>query len=176
MSVRPELRAAIAADAAALAAFGARCFCESYAASNTPADIALHLARTYGPELQAREIADRAGECLVATDAGEIVGYALLAAGVPHASVTGPSPWQVQRFYVDQRWHGRGLAPALMTSAVEAALRRGAGTLWLAAWEQNPRALGFYAKMGFEDVGVTAFMLGSLPQTDRVLARALVAS
>lgn len=173
MSTLPGLRCATADDAAALAAFGARCFCESYAAQNEPADIALHLARTYGPELQAREIADPAGECLVAVATGEIVGYALLGTGVAHASVTGPSPWQVHRFYVDQRWHGRGLAPALMTAALDAARRRGAGTLWLATWERNPRALGFYAKMGFAEVGVTAFLLGSLRQTDRVMARSL---
>ena len=176
MSVRPQLRAAVTADAAALAAFGARCFCESYAAHNTPADMALHLARTYGPELQAREIAEPSGECLVALEAAEIVGYALLGPGVAHASVTGRAPWQVHRFYVDQRWHGRGLAPALMTAAIEAARRRGAGTLWLAAWDQNPRALGFYAKLGFVDVGVTAFTLGTLRQTDRVMARSLGAS
>jgi GNAT superfamily N-acetyltransferase len=176
VSVFPELRAAVTDDAAALAAFGARCFCESYAAHNAPSDMALHLARTYGPELQAREIADPARECLVAVEAGAVVGYALLGAGVAHASVTGPSPWQVHRFYVDQRWHGRGLAPSLMTAAVEAARRRGAGTLWLAAWDQNPRALGFYAKMGFADVGVTAFTLGTLRQTDRVMARSLGAS
>jgi Acetyltransferase (GNAT) family. len=56
--------------------------------------------------------------------------------------------------------------------AIEAR-RRGGRTLWLGVWSQNPRAIRFYAKWGYEDVGGQTFMLGDDPQQDRVLALSL---
>ena len=170
MNDAAEIRHATAADAAPLAAFAARCFSDTYATVNDPVDMALHLARTFGPDIQAREIADPSGACLLARNGAAVVGYAVIRDGPAHPSVAGPRPCEVRRFYVDHAWHGRGLASALMMAARADAAARGAATLWLSAWEHNPRALGFYAKMGFRDVGVATFMLGGAAQTDRVLA------
>ena len=175
MNDAAEIRHATEADAAPLAEFAARCFSDTYATVNDPTDMALHLARTFGADIQAREIADPTCACLLAIVEGKIAGYTVIRKGVAHASVVGDRPCEVRRFYVDHAWHGRGLAPALMTAACAAASARGAATLWLTAWEENPRALGFYAKMGFRDVGVATFLLGSSPQRDRVLALSLEA-
>ena len=40
-------------------------------------------------------------------------------------------------------------------------------------WERNARALAFYAKSGFVDVGTADFYVGTDRQTDRVLAMSL---
>ena len=173
MSAALAIRRAAHADAAALAAFGERCFRESYAAFNAPSDLELHLSRTYGTELQRRELADPAMACLVALDGEAIVGYGLLKDGPANALVKGARPREVRRFYVETTLHGRGVAPQLMSALIDAARDGGAGTLWLTAWEHNPRALGFYRKMGFVDVGESAFYLGAARQTDRVMVRAL---
>ena len=82
-------------------------------------------------------------------------------------------PWAIVRFYVDRPWHGRGVAGELMAAAAETARAGGGRTLWLTAWERNPRAQAFYAKAGFRDVGTDTFVLGHSPQVDRVLVRAL---
>lgn len=173
MKDTPEIRPAIAADAAPLAAFAARCFSDTYATVNDPADMALHLARTFGPDIQTREIADPQGACLLAILEGKIAGYAIVRMGAAHARVAGERPCEVRRFYVDHAWHGRGVAAALMLGARAEAIARGAATLWLTAWEENPRALAFYAKMGFRDVGVATFLLGRSEQRDRVLTLSL---
>lgn len=170
MNATIDIRHALSADAVPLAEFAARCFRETYAAVNDPADMVLHLERTFGPKQQAAEIADRAGACLLALHDEAIVGYAVIKDGAAHPSVAGPRPYEVRRFYVDHAWHGRGVAGALMMAARAEAAARGAATLWLSAWEHNPRALGFYAKQGFKDVGVATFTLGHAKQTDRVLA------
>jgi len=87
--------------------------------------------------------------------------------------VTGPRPIEIARFYVDFRWHGRGVARRMMAAAAAEAERRGAATLWLGVWEHNPRAIAFYAKCGFEDVGSHVFMVGNDAQTDRLMAAPL---
>lgn len=168
-----QIRAAVPADSAALAALGERTFRDTFAADNTPENIAAHLAATYSPARQAAELADPRRTTLVAaTPAGELIGFVQLFAGEAPAAVTGPAPVEILRLYVDRGYHGRGVAHRLMTAAVEAAAARGAGTLWLGVWERNPRAIAFYRKWGFEDVGSHEFLLGSDRQTDRLMVRA----
>ena len=48
--------------------------------------------------------------------------------------------------------------------------------LWLGVWERNPRAIAFYRKAGFVEVGSHTFVLGSDPQRDLVLVAPLAAS
>ena len=56
-----------------------------------------------------------------------------------------------------------------MAAVMEAAQTAGARHLWLGVWEHNPRAIRFYAKCGFVDVGSHDFVLGADRQTDRVM-------
>jgi ribosomal protein S18 acetylase RimI-like enzyme len=56
-----------------------------------------------------------------------------------------------------------------MDAAREAAREMNGRTIWLGVWEHNPRAIAFYAKVGFSDVGAADFFVGSDRQTDRVM-------
>ena len=69
---------------------------------------------------------------------------------------------------VDAPWHGKGIAHALMDASLDEAAHRGAATVWLGVWERNARAIRFYGKRGFHDIGVQPFKLGSDLQHDRV--------
>ena len=167
-----RIRPAVPEDAPALAALGERTFRDTFAANNTPEDIAAHLAATYSPAKQASEITDSRRSTLVAaTDVDELIGFAQLLAGEVPPFVTGPAPIELLRLYVDRGYHGQGVAQALMAAALDEAADRGALTIWLGVWERNPRAIAFYHKWGFEDVGSHDFLLGSDRQTDRVMVR-----
>jgi len=168
----PELaiRRASPADVDAFSAFGRRVAIETFAAQNDPGDFAMYLAETFGPPQQAAEIADQAGTVLLAEAAGELAGYVYLRAVPAPECVEGQHPVEIARLYVSAVWHGRGVARALMAAAAEEAHRRGARTLWLGVWERNPRAIAFYAKCGFRDVGSHVFMIGTDAQTDRLMA------
>jgi ribosomal protein S18 acetylase RimI-like enzyme len=167
------IRRASPGDATPLAALAARTFRDAFEIYNTPENIALYLASSYGPARQATELQDGRIVTLVAEASDELAGYAQLREGPAPACVTGPSPIELWRFYVDRAWHGQGLAQALMAASLEAATARGAGTIWLAVWERNDRALAFYRKCGFEVRGDKEFMLGNDRQTDRVMTRSL---
>jgi diamine N-acetyltransferase len=160
-------------DAAMLAELGARTFLDAFGADNRPEDIAAHLAKTYGAAIQARELSDAAATYLVAEVGGCPAGYVLVREGSAPACVTGTRPIEVARFYVDRPWHGTGVAGALMVACEAEARRRSARLLWLGVWEQNARALRFYAKHGFRDVGVQTFYVGADAQQDRVMVREL---
>ncbi len=169
----PTIRRATLADAPALAELAARTFRDTFGADNTPEDLALHLTTAYGVEQQSREIADAATITLVAEHEAALVAFAQLRLGPPPACVSGPDPIEIQRFYLASAWHGSGLAHRLMEAALHAARTEGARTIWLGVWERNPRAIAFYRKAGYQDVGTHTFVVGTDPQTDRILTRPL---
>lgn len=173
MAERLTVRLALPDDAAILAEFGARTFREAFEAENTPEDMALYLASSYGPALQARELRSAGILTLLAESERQLAGYAQLREGPAPACLADPTSIELWRFYVDRAWQGRGVAQALMAATLEAAVGRGAGTVWLSVWERNDRALAFYRKCGFEDRGEKEFVLGKDHQTDRVMARTL---
>jgi ribosomal protein S18 acetylase RimI-like enzyme len=169
MTRTPGLHDAAPADAARLAEFGARTFFETFAADNTPDDMQAHLASAFSADRQRREIEDPRMDTLILADGEQWMGFAQLRTG--HVSDGVPSEGSIElwRFYVDQRWHGRGLAAVLMDGAKQRARDRGARSLWLGVWERNARAQAFYRKHGFERVGRQVFVVGSDPQTDDVM-------
>lgn len=167
------VRPGVAADAATLAALAERTFRDTFAADNDAKDMALHVARAYGSEQQARELSDPRIVTLLAEVNDQAAGYAQLRRGPAPPCVTGEVPLELWRLYVDWQWHGRGVAPELMRSLEDEARRRGARTLWLGVWERNERAKAFYRKWSFVDVGSHVFMVGEDAQTDRILTRSL---
>jgi GNAT superfamily N-acetyltransferase len=167
------IRSAGVADAAALAAFAERTFRETYTAYNTRENMERYVADHFGLARQEAELRDPLTITLVAEEDGRPVGYTQLLRRAGPAAVTGARPVEMLRFYVDRPWHGKGVARTLMEAAVSAARSAGADTLWLGVWERNPRAIAFYLKSGFEDVGTQVFVLGADHQRDRVLARRL---
>lgn len=162
-----------ASDASWLAAMAERTFRETYAAHNTPEDMEQYVAGHFGPGRQEAELRDPRLITLVAEDAGRPAGYAQLACGAAPEAVGGAAPMEIVRFYVDRPWHGRGVAQILMSETARSARAAGARTLWLGVWERNDRAIAFYRKSGFVDVGTQTFVLGADRQRDLVLARTL---
>ena len=173
MAARVTVRPGEPADAAWLAALAERTFRETYSAHNTPEDMEQYVAGHFGPARQETELRDPAITTLVAEVDGRPAGYAQLARTEPPRVVTGAAPLEVLRFYVDRPWHGQGVAQILMTAAGDTARGAGAHTLWLGVWERNERAIAFYRKSGFVDVGTQIFVLGADHQRDFVLARPL---
>ena len=172
-----QVRRGAPADAAMLATLGARMFRDTFAADNTSADMDAYVAHAYGVEQQRAELALADAAFLIAEVGGEPAGYAFLRAAPIPAHVVGdvaattPGTVEIARFYVDAAFHGQGIAHALMQAAIAEAARRSAATIWLGVWERNARAIRFYAKQGFHDIGSQPFMLGTDLQTDRVMTR-----
>ena len=176
-----RIRVAEHADAARVSAFLSREFSATFAADNTASDMAMYLAQTFSDESQSSEIADPHGPYLLFEIEREIdgamdtdlAGIARLRIGSHDAQVVSTSPLEIQRFYVSGAWHGRGIAHRLMDECVARATAVGATTIWLGVWDQNTRAIRFYEKCGFVDVGTATFVLGTDPQNDRVMARSI---
>ena len=166
-----SIRRAEGKDAGALAELAERTFVATYAADNTPENLAAHCRETYSESIQAEEIANPRITTLVGEENGELVAYAQLRWGAAPACVTASKPIEVGRFYVDSTRHGTGVARALMTECLRFAASASADAVWLGVWEHNPRAIAFYRKSGFLPVGEHTFAVGSDVQRDVVMVR-----
>lgn len=173
----PTLRRAGPADAAPLSELAARIFTETFAEDTRPDDLAEFLAKSYGVRQQSDEISNPDIITLVAETPEGLVAYAQVRrCKKTPMYVTGEAPVELLRFYVQRDWHGGGLAHRLMAAVMDAARELGGRHLWLSVWERNPRAIAFYGKHGFRDVGAEDFWVGSDCQTDRILVAEVASS
>jgi diamine N-acetyltransferase len=176
MQLSPDvgIRRATASDATALATFAARTFRESFATDTKPADMDLFLTRTYSPAIQAAEIDNASIATFLAETSGQLAGFCQVRDSQAPECVgrhcgSDARILELGRLYVDEQWHGRGLATALMRAAFANAGERNASHLWLGVFERNVRAQRFYAKCGFSAIGNYVFQVGNDPQSDFIL-------
>lgn len=168
------IRRGAVSDAAGLAAFAARTFAEAFGDYTGADDMQAHLAATYRPDLQARELTDPAVITLLALQDSRIVAYAQVRQNeTPPACITLPAAVELQRFYADRTVRGTSLTTRLMECALDAARKLGGKYAWLGVWERNARAIAFYRKAGFDDIGCTHYVVGAERQTDRVFLASL---
>ncbi|HKG15274.1 MAG TPA: GNAT family N-acetyltransferase [Pyrinomonadaceae bacterium] len=160
-------------DAGLLSELGARTFSETFAADNSPEDMAAYLASSFNLAQQTAELEDPASTFFIAEVGGVAAGYAMLRAGEPEKGIEGAEPVELVRLYVSGEWLGRGVGEALMRACVGEARQAGHETIWLGVWERNGRAQAFYRKWGFRAVGEHVFQVGSDAQTDILMERAL---
>src|SRR4030095_13547422 len=127
----PTARRAESTDAARLSALAERTFRAAFDAFNTRENMDAHCANAYGATIQASEIANPEIETFVCNDSVELVGYAQLRWGTAPPCVLALRPAEIQRIYVDQRWHGKGIAQALMSQVLASGARGNADQIWL---------------------------------------------
>jgi len=169
----PVLRTATDDDAKPLAQLAEATFRDTFAAVNSAANMDAHCRARYGEARQAREIADASMHSFVAEHDGALVAYAQLRFGPAPDCVRAVHPGEILRLYVHRDWHGRGLAQRLMDASLAALRERGADIAWLGVWEHNARAIAFYRKFGFTEVGDHVFPVGDDPQRDLVMVKSL---
>ncbi len=157
-----------------LAELGAHLFVQGYGATHPEPTLSRYLAASF----RAKEIATalrRGDACILLAEssAGEPIGYARLAEAnlPPAAELISTCGLEIERFYVEQGWHGIGVAQQLMAGCQEEARSKGSDLLWLQVWQEAPRPIAFYQRQGFRIVGTTTFAFGERIDTDWLMAR-----
>ena len=164
-------RRATPADAQLLAELASATFSETFGPDNTPENMALYMSASFGEPIQRAELSDPNVTTFFAERDGETVGYAMLRDAKVPESVGVANAIEIARLYSATHLIGAGVGAALMQRCVDEAASRGKDTIWLGVWERNARAIAFYGRWGFREVGSQEFMLGHDRQTDRVMVR-----
>lgn len=161
-------------DALALATVASATFLETYAGIIDGADSLAHCRSQHAVSAYEGWLANPSTPLILATvDPGACpIGYAMLSPpDLPVPLVEGDV--ELKRIYVLHRFHGDGVGPALLDAAVEAARASGARRMLLGAYGGNERAIAFYKRNGFAQVGTRVFRVGDNDYDDVVLARDL---
>ena len=167
------IRCARIEDASLLADLGAQTFAETFTEDNTAEDMAAYLADSFSLEKLTAELTDPLSIFFIAEVDGHAAGYAKLHSGTALDGTEGQKPIELVRLYVSRKWLGRGVGQALMQRCMKEAREKGFQTIWLGVWERNSRALAFYRKWNFHEAGEHTFHLGSDPQRDILMQRAI---
>jgi diamine N-acetyltransferase len=168
---RFQVRIATLSDSLLLAQIGAETFRDSYAADNSPENMAAYLEASFSPETQARELADPDSLFLIIETEHTPAGYARLKFGTSPETVVARTPMEIARFYSRKPWIGKGVGGRLMQACLQRADAASCDVVWLDVWERNPRAIAFYRKWGFVEAGHQTFILGDDLQHDLVMTR-----
>lgn len=153
-------RPAEPADALCLGVLSTQVFLDTYATQGIHAALAEEVLAEHSVAVYAALLADPVVTILVAECAGHLVGFSQVLDGVGHALVAEPAASELRRLYVQERFTGRGVGRDLLRHAEKATAARGADTLWLTAWEGNARALQFYPRRGYDELGMTVYSFG----------------
>lgn len=166
------------AEAEELHDLAARTFGLACPPGTLQSDIDAYIERNLSREAFQSYLADPGRVLLTVAADGAPIGYSMLISGTiadpaVAAVVDAEKSIELSKFYVDPGWHGAGAAAKLMTATLAEAAATGAEYCWLGVNQQNVRAARFYAKHGFEAVGVRRFLVGDEWHDDHVRLKSL---
>lgn len=153
--------------------FSYRTFKDTFAHMNTPATMQAYLEQSFNTEKLYRELSDSSSSFYFLYADGELAGYLKLNESPAQTDINDPYSLEIERIYVAEEFQGKGFGHVLMSKAVDIAKLSKKLYVWLGVWEKNLKAIFFYKKNGFYEVGTHSFVMGEEKQTDFVMRKDL---
>ena len=160
-------------DADLLAVVGRETFIEAFEGRIHHGNLMSFANKRFGPQQQAAELAQPSTIFFIARRDGEAAGYAKLCESVAPPCIAANRAVELERLYLYGKWHGLGVAHALMDVCLTEARRRAYEGMWLDVWDENTRAQAFYRKHLFELVGGRPYAVGAEEQWHLLMFREL---
>jgi ribosomal protein S18 acetylase RimI-like enzyme len=159
-------------DAPRLAKLGAALFTQAFSRLYSPADLATFLTSVYSEQAVMYDFS--AGyQYWLAETREEPIGYIKYGKlGLP-IDVGMRRAVELKQLYVEQAYHGRGVAGELMAKFHAWARETKAQDAYVSCWSENARALAFYSRYGFQRVGEYLFAVGSQLDREWILRQTL---
>lgn len=169
-----KIRQASLEDAETLGHIGVATFVESYTADIEGPAMVAHCTREHAKSVYAQYLAAPQTGCWLAEhrETRAPIGYALnCTPDLPIDILAGDI--ELKRIYVLSKYHGQAAAAALLEAAEAHARTQNAPRLLLGTYEENHRAMAFYAKHGFKTIGTRQFNVGGKIYDDIVMGKTL---
>ncbi|WP_426063754.1 GNAT family N-acetyltransferase [Flavobacterium sp. DSP2-3-1] len=164
-----EIRKSTVSDLETIQNISIHTFKETFAAVNTPENIANYVKENFNSEQLKNELNNDNSQFYVAYSNAEAVGYLKINFGDAQTESINENALEVQRIYVLQKFHGKNIGQLLLDKVKKIAKSSGVDSVWLGVWEENHRALRFYTKNGFVVFDKHVFIMGNDEQTDLLM-------
>lgn len=150
-----------------------RTYYETFAHLNTPEDMAAYLDDAFNAEQLTKEFNDPNSSYFLLYADDSLAGYLKLNEAPSQTDINDTESLEIERIYVLSEFQGAGLGRYLMEQAISIATERKKRYVWLGVWEKNEKAIRFYKKNGFYEIGTHTFVMGKDVQTDYVMRKDL---
>ncbi|RXK86512.1 GNAT family N-acetyltransferase [Filimonas effusa] len=158
-------------DLAAIQRIGRQTFFETFAGSNTGADMDKYLEENFSNKKIETELETPGTAFFMAKSDDTPVGYLKLNSGKAQTELQDDTSLEIERIYVLADYHGKKVGQLLLDKALEQAVLQNKSYVWLGVWEENTKAIKFYAKNGFEAFDKHIFRLGNDEQIDIMMKK-----
>jgi ribosomal protein S18 acetylase RimI-like enzyme len=145
---------------------GRQTFAETFAESNTAANMAKYLEEAYSFEKLNEEINNPNSFFYFAIMDEKVIGYLKLNMGGSQTELKDNDALEIERVYVLKSFQGKRVGQMLFDKAIQIAKEQNAEFVWLGVWEENKKAIQFYTRNGFVEFDQHVFVLGDEAQTD----------
>lgn len=142
---------------------------ETFEAYNSEENMKEYLDRAYETQCLKAEIADPNVNYLFLQNGSSTVGYIRLNQAPSQSDINDEKSLEIQRIYVLKEFKGQGAGTVMIRLAIEEAKKLQKEYIWLGVWEKNKKALEFYNKKGFKNIGVHTFVMGDDAQNDYIM-------
>ena len=167
------LRACTIGDIDILRELSLKTYYETFAHLNTPEDMAAYLEDAFNVERLTKELNDPNSSFFLLYADDSLAGYLKLNEAPSQTDINDPLSLEIERIYVSSEFQGTGLGRYLMEQAITIATERNKKYAWLGVWEKNEKAICFYKKNGFYEIGTHTFVMGEDVQSDYVMRKDL---
>ena len=170
------IRKAIKEDAEMLTDLSYKTFYDAFHEhpKNAPEDLKVYMDEAFNLETISAELSEENSIFLIAEIDKTPCGYAKVMLGSIEDGIEAENPIELNRLYATTEFIGRGIGQKLMDECFKIAQENKCDVMWLGVWEYNPRAIRFYEKHGFVEVGSHVFQLGKDPQIDLLMQKKLI--
>lgn len=146
-------------------------FRAAFEASNDPVFFEQYCRESFALEEIVGELAAPQSEFWFAFLDDELAAYLKLNFDQHPAALASERTVQVERLYILEQFQNQHLGTRLLDFAEKRAQKFEAEWLWLSVWQENPAAVRFYERNGFETFGTEIFDVGDDPQVDWLMKR-----
>ncbi|NLL33691.1 MAG: GNAT family N-acetyltransferase [Clostridiales bacterium] len=160
-------------DLVTLRELSCKTFSDTFGHMNTPSNMKVYLEHAFDVDKLRDEISNMHSNFYFLYADGELSGYIKLNEHKAQTDIYDPQSLEIERIYVQQESQGIGLGSALLRKAINIAETREKSYIWLGVWERNHKAIQFYKKNGFYEIGKHSFFMGEEEQTDYIMRKDL---
>ncbi len=166
-----RIRRATVHDADILAQLGSETWVDTYITERYKEGIQCYTASIFHTQQLEKQLLEPNSIFLIAEVDERPVGFAQMRNGDLFRGITGPKPIEIERFYVQESWFGKGVALHLMLSCLSYARQHGFQTIWLTAWKFTERARAFYQQWDSSELGIYYFPIRGKRYSHHAFAR-----
>ncbi len=146
-------------DANILSKIGEISFLAAHGHSASKKDIDNYVADNFSEQNFTSELENPNNQYYLIYSKGEIAGYSKVVFNQISKDITAKNVTYMSRLYLLKEFYGLGLGKQLFDFNIQLCKENNQKGIWLAVWIENQKAISFYKKMGFKNVGSFDFKI-----------------